>query len=195
VQALTLRFQVAVDDLPKDAQARTTLEDALDRADTVIAEGRDRVRDLRVLRDREIERIIADLIEGQAFDPDVEITVTTTGARRALDPLVLDEATRIAREAIFNIWRHACASRVAIEIGHGANLSLRFADNGVGIPFEVADRGHKEGHFGLSGMRERAKQLRGWLVVRPLPKGGTEVMLTVPGPVAYKPVERRMSLW
>src|SRR5262249_51725715 len=121
--------------------------------------------------------------------------VTTVGDSRPLDPLVLDEATRIASEAIFNIWRHACAKRVTIYIGHGANFSLRFADNGVGIDPAVADKGQKEGHFGLSGMRERARKLRGWLTVRPLPAGGTEVMLTVPGSIAYKVGERRMSLW
>jgi signal transduction histidine kinase/ligand-binding sensor domain-containing protein len=195
VQALTLRFQLAVDDLPKDAHARATLEEAIDRADAVIAEGRDRVRDLRAPRDSDVERIIADIVERQGFDPGVEITMTTTGASRALEPLVLEEATRIASEAIFNIWRHACADRVAINIGHGANFSLRLADNGVGIAREVSDRGQKDGHFGLAGMSERARNLHGWLVVRSLPEGGTEVKLTVPGQIAYKSVERRISLW
>jgi signal transduction histidine kinase/ligand-binding sensor domain-containing protein len=194
VQTLTLRFQLVVDDLPKDAHARATLEEALDRADIVIAEGRDRVRDLRTQRDRDIERTVADIIKRQAFDSRVEITMTTTGTRRALEPGVLDEATRIASEAIFNIWRHARANRVAIEIGHGANFSMRIADNGVGIPREVADRGQKEGHFGLAGMGERARNLRGGLVIRPLPEAGTEVVLTVPGQIAYKAVERHVSL-
>lgn len=195
VQTLTLRFQLAVDDLPTDAPARATLEEALDRADAVIAEARDRVRDLRAVRDSDIERVIADIVTRQAFDPDVEITMTTNGASRPLEPLVLEEATRVASEAIANIWRHASADRVTIDIGHGANFSLRLADNGVGIAREVSDKGQKDGHFGLSGMRERARNLRGWLVVRSLPEGGTEVMLTVPGQIAYKTVERRTSLW
>jgi signal transduction histidine kinase len=195
VQALTLRFQLVVDDLPKGAPARATLEDALDQADMVIAEGRDRVRDLRTRRDGEIERTIADLIKRQAFDPGVDITMTTTGAARTLDPLVLDEATRIASEAIFNIWRHARAHRVAIDIGHGERFSVRLADDGVGIAGEIAAKGHRDGHFGLAGMRERARNLGGGLVVRALPEGGTEVMLTVPGHVAYRTAERRVSSW
>ena len=195
VQALTLRFQLAADDLPEGSPARDTLEEALDRADTVIAEGRDRVRDLRVLRDSDIETIISDIIARQAFGPAVDIAVTSSGAVRLLNPLVLDEATHIAAEAIFNIWRHARATRVAIDIRHGEQFSVRFADNGVGLSPEVADRGLKEGHFGLSGMRERAENLRGGLVVRPLPGGGTEVMLTVPGPLAYKIGESRMNIW
>jgi signal transduction histidine kinase/ligand-binding sensor domain-containing protein len=195
VQALTLRFQLVVDDLPPGAHARATLEEALDQADMVIAEGRDRVRDLRTRRDCDIERTIAEIIKRQAFDPGVEITLTTTGAPRPLEPLVLDEATRIASEAIFNIRRHAAANRVAIDIAHGENFSLRLADDGVGIAREVAARGYREGHFGLAGMRERARGLGGGLVVRPLPEGGTEVMLTVPGHIAYKTVERRVSSW
>ena len=194
VQALTLRFQLVVDDLPKGAHARATLEEALDQADMVIAEGRDRVRDLRARRDCDIERAIAEIIKKQAFDPGVEITMTTTGAPRPLEPLVLDEATRIASEAIFNIWRHAGANRVAIDIGYGENFSLRLADDGVGIAREVTARGHREGHFGLAGMRERARGLHGGLVVRVLREGGTEVILTVPGHVAYnRTVERRVS--
>ena len=193
MQALTLRFQLVVDDLPKSAPARSTLEDALDQADMVIAEGRDRVRDLRTRGDGEIERTISDIIKRQAFDPGVEITMTNTGASRRLDPFVLDEATRIAREAIFNIWRHAGAHRVAIDITHGDSFSLRLADDGVGIAREVAAKGYREGHFGLSGMSERARNLGGRLIVRALPEGGTEVVLTVPRHVAYQSVERRVG--
>jgi signal transduction histidine kinase len=195
VQALTLRFQLAVDDLPKDAVARPVLEGAIDRADQVIAEGRDRVRDLRSLQDAPVEEIIADIVKRQAFDPAIEVAVTTTGAQRALDPLILDEVTRIASEAVFNIWRHASATRVTIDIGYGGNFSLSFTDNGVGIEPDVADKGEKDGHFGLSGMRERAKKLRGWLAARRLPEGGTEVMLVVPGSIAYKAAKRRLSFW
>lgn len=195
VQTLTLRFQLAVDDLPAGAQARPALEQAIDRADQVIAEGRDRVRDLRSLQDGAVEEIIADIVKRQAFDPAIEVAVTTTGAQRALDPLILDEVTRIASEAVFNIWRHASATRVTIDIGYGGNFSLCFTDNGVGIAPDVADKGEKDGHFGLSGMRERAKKLRGWLAARRLPEGGTEVMLVVPGSIAYKAAKRRLSFW
>ncbi|MDZ4866062.1 MAG: triple tyrosine motif-containing protein [Alphaproteobacteria bacterium] len=195
VQGLTLRFQLAVDDLPAAAPARPVLEEAIDRADQVIAEGRDRVRDLRSLQDAPVEEIIANIVKRQAFDPGVEVAVTTTRTPRALDPLILDEVTRIASEAVFNIWRHANAKRVAIDIGYGTNFSLCFTDNGVGIAPEVADKGEKDGHFGLSGMRERAKKLRGWLAARRLPEGGTEVMLVVPGAIAYKAAKSRLSFW
>lgn len=190
VQALTLRFQLVANDLPEDAPVRPALEEAIDLAGKVIAEGRERVRDLRSLQNCAVEDIIADIARRQAFDPGVEVVVTTSGTVRVLHPLILDEVTQIASEAIFNIWRHARANRIDIDIGYGAAFSLRFADNGIGIDAEIAGKG-KEGHFGLFGMRERARKLRGWLAINRMREGGTEVLLTVPGSIAYKAVGRR----
>jgi signal transduction histidine kinase/ligand-binding sensor domain-containing protein len=186
VQALTLRFQFAVDRLPVELPARGALEEAIDRADVVIAEGRDRIQGLRLLRDGAVEDIIAGIVKRQGFDAAVEVVVTCHGTPRALDLLVLDEVTRIAGEAVFNVWRHASATRIAIDISHGTHFSLRIADNGVGIDPDVVTRGEREGHFGLPGMRESARKLRGVLDVRCLPEGGAEVALIVPASIAYQ---------
>lgn len=187
VQGLTLRFQLAVDDLPAKARSRPVLEDAIEQADLVIAEGRDRVRDLRLAgQDATIEQVIADILKRQAFDPDVDIRIDVEGSPRDLDPLVLDEVAQIASEAIFNIWRHAQARKIKIEVGYEAAFHVRFLDDGVGIDADIADAGLKPGHYGLSGMRERAKKLNGELVIRRVPEGGSEIVLTVPGAVAYR---------
>lgn len=193
VQALTLHFQFAVDKLPVELPARGALEEAIDRADAVIAEGRDRIQGLRLLRDGAIEDIIAGIVQRQGFDAAVEVVVTCNGTQRALDLLVLDEVTRIAGEAVFNVWRHASATRIAIDVSHGTNFSLRITDNGVGIDPDVVTRGEREGHFGLPGMRESARRLRGVLEVRCLPEGGAEVELTVPASIAYQARGRRST--
>jgi signal transduction histidine kinase/ligand-binding sensor domain-containing protein len=192
VQALTLRMQLAVDDMPEKAGARPGLEKAIDQAEQVIAEGRDRVRDLRPpTESAPVERVISDLVARQTFDPAVVISIATYGAPRELDPPVLDEVTRIAGEAIFNIWRHAGAGRVTIEIKYEASFRLRLADDGRGINPEILQDGVKSGHFGLSGMRERAHALRGDLSIACPPDGGTEVVLTIPGAIAYRAGDRR----
>ncbi|KAB7644397.1 sensor histidine kinase [Polymorphobacter fuscus] len=189
-QALTLRFQLVADELPITATARPSLEAALDRADQVIAEGRDRVLELRSLQEtREIAVVIGDLIERQDFDPAVTVKVVTVGKPRALSRMVMDELCYLASEAIFNIRRHASAKQVHVEIGYNSDFSLRFIDDGIGMDPAVALGGTK-GHFGLSGMRERARKLRGNLLVRRRAEGGTEVALTVPGAVAYEPSRR-----
>jgi signal transduction histidine kinase len=191
VQALTLRFQLAADNLPNEIPGRASLISAIDTADEVIAEGRDKVRELRSHEQGDLEQIICDLIARLNFDPAVAISIVSAGNARALDPAALGEITRIANEALFNIQRHADASEVTVEIDHGANLVLRFADNGSGIPEDVAKTGRKAGHFGLLGMSERAQRLRGKLSIRRRPERGTELILTVPGKIAYK---RRTSL-
>lgn len=83
MQALTLHFQFAVDKLPVRLPARGALEEAIDRADAVIAEGRDRIQGLRLLRDGAIEDIIAGIVQRQGFDAAVEVVVTCNGTQRA----------------------------------------------------------------------------------------------------------------
>ena len=189
IQSVTLRFQRVVNELPAQQPARGSLLQALDVADRVIAEGRDRVQDLRSRQHDALEPLLRDLVAQELFEPGMEVAISESGRRRRLEPLALDEIVRIAGEALANIRRHAGASRVVIEIGYGRRLRLRIIDDGVGIDPAVAEAG-KAGHFGLRGMHERARKLRATLALRPLPDHGTELVLTVPGRVAYLP-ERR----
>jgi signal transduction histidine kinase len=186
VQSLTLRFQLVVDELPIGQRARPGLEAAIDRADQVIAEGRDSVKALRLPRDEDdIEDILRGLVAEQGFDPAMAVSIEAVGTPRALEPLALAEIARIASEAIFNIRRHAHATRVAIELRYHAGFAISFVDNGVGIDPALIDQGGRTGHFGLPGMSERAKKLNGELTVRRIDEGGTQVLLTVPGRIAY----------
>ncbi|MET0247147.1 MAG: triple tyrosine motif-containing protein [Sphingomonas sp.] len=192
IQSVTLRFQRVVDELPAQQPARGSLLQALDVADQVIAEGRDRVQDLRSRQHDALEPLLRELVAQQLFEPGVEIGLSESGRRRRLEPLALDEIARLAGEALTNIRRHAGAARVEIGIRYGGSLRLQIADDGVGIDPAVAGAG-KPGHFGVRGMRERACKLQATLVIRPIPDHGTELVLTVPGRVAYLP-ERR-SWW
>ena len=185
VQALTLRFQLAVDDLPPGAPARDSLINAIDTADQVIAEGRDRVLELRSQQDGDLEQIFCDMMARLGFGPAVDTAIISEGKARPLDPAALDEITRIGGEALFNIRRHAGATEVTVEIHHGTDLQIRFTDNGQGIAADIATAGGKAGHYGLQGMAERARRLRGHLFIRPRADRGTEVLLTVPGAIAY----------
>ncbi|MFT3668938.1 MAG: triple tyrosine motif-containing protein [Pseudoxanthomonas sp.] len=185
IQALTLRFQLAADDLPPGTEGRASLVAAIDMADGVIAEGRDRVRELRTHQEGDFEQVLCDLIARTGFDPSVDVAIAVSGSPRRLDPLALDEVTSIAGEALNNIRQHAAATRVTIEIRFDASFGLRLVDDGVGIDAPVTASGGREGHFGLVGMAERARKLSGSLVVRAGPEGGTEVVLKVPGSIAY----------
>ncbi|WP_404334797.1 two-component regulator propeller domain-containing protein [Sphingomonas sp. MMS12-HWE2-04] len=194
VQALVLRFQLVADDIAPDQPARRALEEALDRADQVLVEGRDRVRNLRASGDdgQDLAEMLLDVVRRQAFAPTTAIQVVTTGAARPLNALVRDEVTRIANEALFNIWRHARAGRVEIEIVYrAASFGVRFRDDGVGIPADILKAGRREGHFGLTGMRERADKIEAELTIRSGPAAGSEVALLVPAAIAYARSTRR----
>ncbi len=192
VQALVLRFQLVADDMSPEDPSRQALEQALDRADDVLAEGRDRVRDLRLIGGADdIAHMILEIARKQAFDAGVQLSIATEGEPRSLDPLVWDEVARIANEALFNIWRHAHARQVTIRIAfRPASFAVSFIDDGIGIDALVLSRGHREGHFGLPGMRERAAKIQAQLVVEKVASGGTEVRLVVPGAIAYSGATR-----
>jgi signal transduction histidine kinase/ligand-binding sensor domain-containing protein len=101
------------------------------------------------------------------------------GAYRPLDPRMERELLRIAQEALANVVHHAQAAETTVELLYFSDsVSLAIRDNGIG--FSVEDGSHKEGHFGLLGMKERAATLDGQLEVSSEPGRGTNVTLRVP---------------
>ena len=105
---------------------------------------------------------------------------------RALHPIVRDEIFRIATEALRNAFRHAGARQVEMELRYDERqLRLGVRDDGRGIAPEVLSAGGREGHFGLHGMRERAKLIGGSVTVWSAAGAGTEIELLVPAGNAY----------
>lgn len=81
-------------------------------------------------------------------------------------PILRDEVYRITGEALRNAFRHARARRIEVEILYEVRkLRIRVRDDGIGMDASVLDEG-REGHWGLAGMRGRAKatgvQLEVW---------------------------------
>lgn len=89
---------------------------------------------------------------------------------------------RAMQEALANVARHAGAARVRVGVLPGGDrLALEVEDDGRGLPagFDL-ERGEREGHLGLAGMRERMAALRGEFLVRRAASGGTLVRVAVP---------------
>jgi len=114
------------------------------------------------------------------------VRVLVEGKQRDLDPVLRDEIYRIAREALRNAFRHAKAKKIEAEITYGdSEFLLHVRDDGMGIAPEVANQGARTGHWGLPGMRERAKSFGGKLEVWTEDGAGTEIALMIPGSLAY----------
>lgn len=200
VQGLVLRFQSVANRMPAGDKSRDLLESALKRADDVIVDGRNRVRDLRVAHSPgDLRAVLEESASAAGFDPTIPVRIVAEGAPRAVHPVVMAEAGRIAGEALFNIARHAGAKSVEIAISFAANqLFIQIRDDGVGFPEDIMAAGHKPGHFGLVGMRERAARIGGVLTFENRPEGGAEVSLKLPARLAFEdkaPRMRRLSSW
>jgi signal transduction histidine kinase len=193
VQGLLLRFQAVANRIPPDDGLRGAIDEALDRADDVLVEGRKRVRDLRSEAAetdlaQALLQVAADLVDGDA--PRVRLTME--GSPRPLHPIVREEAQRIAEEAVRNACRHAKAQSIDLLLTYGPrHLRLAVRDDGAGMPESVLANGRQAGHFGLVGMRERATRVGGRLDVTSRAPGGTEVTLMLPARVAYADGRRR----
>ncbi len=194
----SMQLHVADDRLPADSPAKPLLGRVLQLMGRVIDEGRNTVRGLRssdVVRqnlEEEFSRIQNDL----AISTGSEFRVIVEGAPRQLRPVIHDEIYFIGREALANAFRHSGASEVIVEIEYTtSHLRVLVRDNGCGMDPQLLTTG-RDGHWGLSGMRERAERIGAKLKVLSMASAGTEIHLYVPSRLAFEPeFSTRQKLW
>ena len=202
-QGLMFSFQAARNLLPgRTEEAIRTLEGAIREGDEAIAEGRDAIQGLRAnpALESNLEHLLTAAGKELARSCSAEgeppvFQVTVEGARQPLAPLLQDEVYRTAREILRNAFHHAHASRIEAEIAYDTRFfRLRIRDNGKGIDRKVLEAGVRQGHWGLPGVRERAKRIGARLRLWSEPGAGTESELTVPARIAYRTLHRREGL-
>jgi ligand-binding sensor domain-containing protein len=111
----------------------------------------------------------------------LEARFSVFGAYRPLPAETERELLRVAQEAIQNVRKHAAASQLRVQLEYDPVwVALEVRDNGCGGAEPVA------GHFGLTGMRERAETIGGTLDVSGGPGEGTTVRLRAPAPEAAR---------
>jgi signal transduction histidine kinase len=117
--------------------------------------------------------------------------INVVGDAKALTIEAKDQLLDIAREAVRNAYRHAESNHIVVTIEYGSrSLILRIEDDGRGIDPAVIEGSAKSGHFGLTGMRERAKHLGGRFSVRSRLGSGTRIEAVLPAAIAYRDVLR-----
>jgi signal transduction histidine kinase len=193
-QGLLLVIQSVSNLLPeRPEEAKQRMESALDQASDAITEGRDAVQALRsgglntVDLGEAISKFGKDLLSGAATETCPQFSVQVEGIPQPLNPIIRDDVYRIGVESLRNAVRHANARRIEVELRYGEDgLRLRVRDDGKGIDPVVLGQEHIAGHWGLRGMRERAKLIGGAFEVWSQLGTGTEAEVTIPAASAYE---------
>jgi signal transduction histidine kinase/ligand-binding sensor domain-containing protein len=198
LHGLIFRFQAADNLLPaRPTEAKQTLESALDDAAQAITAARDAVHELRSPAAVNNDLAAAVKALGEEFtarhtsaagnETSSTFFVEVEGTPQDLHPILRDEIYRIAGEGLRNAFRHARARRIEVEILYDERqLRVRIRDDGSGIDPSMLSHNGRAGHWGLTGMRERAKSIGGEMDVWSELGAGTELELRIPGSIAYQ---------
>jgi PAS domain S-box-containing protein len=94
-----------------------------------------------------------------------------------LAPIEENAIYRIVQEALANARQHSQSERILVQLEQRED-SLQVLVQDWGVGFDPASIG--EGHFGLDGIRERARMLGGRAEIKTKPGSGTSVSVTLP---------------
>lgn len=196
VQGLILQFHTGTQQLPPDHPVRARFEEALSQSDRVVLEGRDVLSRLRAKRGTPKDLVDAYAAIGSELHPlgKAHLEVIVDGRTRDLEVVIRDELKKIGREALFNSWRHAQATKIEVEMHFGFfEFRVRFRDDGIGIDPAVLREGCVAGHYGLPGMRERVAKIGGRMSLWSRPGAGTEIEIRIPSAIAYRQSQRNVN--
>lgn len=195
----SMQLDVEVDQLPANSPVRSRLGNVLELMRQVTEEGRNALRGLRSSNGSgslNLEQAFSRMKQEVSAAEEIAFRVIVEGSSRPMHPVVRDEVYRIGREALVNAFRHARAKNIEVDVAYlASHLRILVRDDGCGIDPEVLQSG-REGHWGLSGMRERAERIGARLKVWSRDGSGTEVELLVPSQVAFQSqTPTRPSSW
>ena len=191
LQGLFLSMHAVVIRLPADNPARGEFGALLDRARSVLVEGRDEVKGLRsefasgqqlcdMLR-RDVALIVPAGCE--------RLQVSGADGIDLLHRHLHHNVHAVLREAVVNALRHTDSAVVVHAAGDPRAFVVTVSDAGPGLG---AHRAGRRGHYGLLGMREHAAQIGGRLDIDDIDSGGTRVTLSIPAKLAYINQEKQL---
>jgi signal transduction histidine kinase len=102
------------------------------------------------------------------------------GPKRPLPEVLENHLLRIAQEAIANAIKHARPRRIEVQlVFEAATVALSVRDDGCGFDASQPPAA-RNGHFGLTGMLERAKAMQGTIEMESTLNRGTMITVEVP---------------
>jgi signal transduction histidine kinase len=144
-----------------------------------LSQVRSLMRGLRpvVLEESGLAAAVEQLVEDAKADSDVHIDWTPCVTFNRLSPALEMSIFRILQEGLTNAVRHGKSNRVSIAMKQtDRTIHLRIEDSGVG--FDPAEP--KAGHYGLEGIRERARLFGGTARIESAPGKGTRLEVELP---------------
>jgi signal transduction histidine kinase len=193
-QAMILRFHVISRRFVSGDPNRLAMDESLLFADKVLAEGRNRIRDIRgdSKAPQDISRAFSDYGNQLVQSRPVAFDVKVTGAQTEIDPIIRDEVYRIGREAIANAFKHSECSKIEVELAYfPREFQMRIRDDGRGIDPAILNAGGKPGHWGIYNMMERAQKIGATLKFSSQLNAGTTLELKLP----LRNFKRRLAAW
>lgn len=183
----SMQLHVANDQLSADSPAKPLVNRILELMASVIEEGRNSVRGLRSSKTNppDLEKAFSLIRQEFPGHSQVDFRVIVEGTPKPLRAVIRDEVYLIGHEALSNAFRHAHATSIEVELEYAPRyLRVLVRDDGKGIDTQVLRSG-RDGHYGLSGMKERTERIGGKLRVLSRAVAGTEVELSVPSNIAF----------
>jgi signal transduction histidine kinase len=184
----SMQLHVAADQLPDDSPAKPTVNRVLELMAQVTEEGRNALRGLRSSNreSHDLAEAFSRIQQELTLTEAVDFRILVEGSAQPLHPVIRDEVYRVGREALVNALLHARAKKIEVELEFAMrHLRVLVRDDGCGIDPAVLQSG-RDGHWGLSGMRERAENIGGKLKVWSRAGAGTEVELSIPSHIAFE---------
>jgi signal transduction histidine kinase/ligand-binding sensor domain-containing protein len=188
VRGISLQVEVTDELLPANFPAKQPLARALGLCKSALAAGRRALNDLRTypLSAADLVKSFSQLANDLTRDAGTKIEVMVEGRERELNALAGNDVLQIGRQAITNAFQHAHARRIHVLLSYSEQqLRIRIQDNGRGMSEETLNS-HRAGHYGMTGMQERAERLRGSISITSRVGEGTEVNLSVPAHLVYQ---------
>lgn len=144
---------------------------------------------LRTLHtDQSLEDMLRKVLRPLVTGTHLEFSVLSFGAPQRLSSESEGQVLRIAQEVVANTIQHAMATRIDLRLRfESERLVLEIEDNGCGFDVAAAPT-CDDGHFGITGMRERAASMKASLTIVSGPHGTTVSLFALIPP-------RRLHLW
>jgi NarL family two-component system sensor histidine kinase YdfH len=161
-------------------KTQTIIQQAMNRARSTLAEARDAIGDLRDTPTSPVDFLERIHSETEKFSRITGINCGISGVTpEVLPPEVAENVLRAVSEGLINVAKHAQATETNVKIECKADsLWVEIWDNGVGFsPEDVVGR---SGHYGLLGIRERARILGGSMTIESVPDQATTLRIELP---------------